>query len=156
MNVHKPNSVSGSILLVIAAGYGYMIINLPNRNLPNTMGANFMPILFDIALGLLSIALLSQGLRGRAGGNERGPVKPLTIKDVIGIIFVFALFFAYIFLINVVGFLIVTPLVLLALLLLQGIRKPWSIVTVCIAVTVGVYLLFRYGFDVQITGIAIP
>lgn len=156
MNVHKPNTISGSILLVVAAGYGYMIINLPNRNLPNTVGANFMPMLFDIGLGLLSIALLSQGIRGRTGGTERGPIKPLTVGEIIGIIAVFAIFFAYIFLINVVGFLIVTPLVLLALLLLQGISKPWSIVAVCVAVTVGVYLLFRYGFEVQITGIAIP
>lgn len=152
--MNKPNTISGGILFAIAAGYGYMIINLPNRNLPNTMGADFMPTVFDIGLALLSAVLIVQGIRRRAGAKKTESLVPLTIKDVLGIVAVFAIFFAYIFLIDLVGFLIVTPLVLLALLLLQGIRKPLSIIMVCLGVTVGVYVLFRYGFNVQISGIA--
>lgn len=151
--MNKPNTVAGSILFTVAAGYGYMIVTLPNRNLPNTMGANFMPTIFDICLALLSLALIAQGIwRNTSREGGQAPV-PLTVRNVLGIVAVFGIFFAYIFLINVIGFLVVTPLVLLALLLLQGIRRPIALIAVCLGVTAGVYVLFRYGFNVQIAGI---
>lgn len=154
--VNKPDTIAGSILCAVAGGYAYLIITLPNRNLPNTVGAAFMPTIFDICLAVLSLVLIGRGIWRNDHGPSTKGAAPLTVKDVFGILGVFAIFFAYILLIDAVGFLVVTPLALLALLLLQGIRRPVALMGVSLGVTLGVYVLFRYGFNVQITGFNLP
>ena len=156
MTVKRENIVIGAVLLAFSIGYGYLITRLPTRNLPNTLGIDFMPWVYAIFLAFLSILLIADGFRGsKTSGIQDSGAKPLTGAELRGAVILFAVFFAYIYLIDAVGFLVVTPFVVFAMMLLEGIRRYGRMVLIAVIVTIVVYGLFRYVFEVQITGFAL-
>ena len=54
--------VAACVLLVVVIGYGYQTTLLPARTLPNTPDPSFFPWINTILLGVLSFALLIQGI----------------------------------------------------------------------------------------------
>ncbi len=150
--VRKENVTVGIVLLVLDAGYIWMITRLPTRNLPNTLGIDFMPWVFAILLGFLSTLLIVNASLGTLDGCEHGSV--VGLRHVAGIVLVFAIFVAYILLIDRVGFLLVTPLMVGALMLIEGTRNYRAMAISAVTITLGVYFVFRYVFEVKITGIA--
>jgi putative tricarboxylic transport membrane protein len=150
--IRRDNVVIGIVLLALDAGYIWMITKLPTRNLANTLGIDFMPWLYAILLGALSLMLIVNSLLGLQDGCETGP--PVAATHVRGIALVFAIFVVYIFLIDRVGFLLVTPLMAGSLMYIEGNRNFRSIGTTAVGITVGVFVVFRYVFEVSITGIA--
>lgn len=150
--IRRDNVVIGVVLLATDAGYIWMITKLPTRNLANTLGIDFMPWLYAILLGALSLMLIVNSLLGLQDGCETGP--QVAAVHVRGIVLVFAIFVVYIFLIDRVGFLLVTPLMAGSLMYIEGNRKIRSIGITAVGITVGVFVVFRYVFGVSITGIA--
>jgi putative tricarboxylic transport membrane protein len=156
VTVKRENIVIGAVLLAFSIGYGYLITRLPTRNLPNTLGIDFIPWVYAIFLAFLSLLLIAVGVWGsRTAGQEDSGATPLTGSELRGAVILFALLFAYIYLIDAVGFLVVTPFVLFAMMLLEGIRRYGRMVLIAVIVTIVVYGLFRYVFEVNITGFAL-
>jgi len=149
----RANIVVGAFLLAIAIGYGYMTTQLPTRNLPNTLGIDFMPWVYCIFLAFLSVLLIISGLVGRERPAPSTQVK-LTWPQIRGTVVLFTIFIIYVFLIDVVGFIIITPFAMFALMYLEGIRKYPRMALASFAITASVYVVFRFIFEISITGIA--
>ncbi len=65
-------------------------------------------------------------------------------------VILFVLFIVYIVAMNLVGYLVVTPVFILAMMLISGSRKWVEMVITSIAVTALVYLVFQFVFRVQL------
>lgn len=96
---------------------------------------------------MLSTLLLIKSLSKR--GVEEETVK-ITRKHVLGMVILFVLFIVYIVAMNLVGYLVVTPVFILAMMLISGSRKWVEMVITSIAVTALVYLVFQFVFRVQL------
>lgn len=153
MKGKRDNALIGAILLAFSAGYGYMITQLPTREMANTLGIDFMPWIYCILLASLSILLVIGALRDSIG-QTGAPTTSLAAKDIIGTVVLFGFFAVYILLIDLIGFLIVTPLFIFGMMLLEGVRSYANMVIVAVVATLAIYVLFRFIFEVSITGIA--
>ena len=153
MTNKRENIIFGAIFLAVAAFYYVMASRLPERNLPNTLGIDAMPKAFAIFLAFLAVLLILQGLIGSKRGDASGRVR-LSWAHLRGVVIVFAMLAAYIVLIDLVGFVIVTPFLMFGLMFIEGVRKYVSMVIVSLVTTGVVYALFRFVFEVRITGFA--
>ena len=127
--------------------YGYLAEQLPDRNLPNTLGADFMPYIFAGALAVLSVLLIIEGFVRNCEGASGHKIPS---KKAWGIVLLFAVIVGYVFGIAYVSFLVVTPITLAILLYMGGSRKPLEIVLTSVIVTGTVYYLFHTVFQVPI------
>jgi putative tricarboxylic transport membrane protein len=135
-----------SILLIAFIGfYAFLTINLPARNLPNTLGVDFMPWILVICLSLLSILLLLKAIFGRP--VEKGD-STISLKEGLGVLFLTAIIFVYVKAISLFGFIIITPIFIAVLMLFTGSRKWKEVVIVSLVATFGIYLFFQKIFQV--------
>ena len=139
------NSVLAVILILFGCFYSYLTMQLPDRNLPNTLGSAFMPWVLVSCLYLLSILLLTQSLF--RGTSENCDYR-ISKKEGIGILFLFVLVVVYIKALVLFGFILVTPVFLAVLMLFIGARKWTEILLTSILVTFGVYLFFQKVFQI--------
>ncbi|MFZ7090773.1 tripartite tricarboxylate transporter TctB family protein [Primorskyibacter sp. 2E233] len=101
--------------------------------------------------GLLLVLLVAQVVsdvraRGPSAGGE-----PAATPDKVGQTGLAALgMFAYVALLPVLGFLLATPLFVLALLLMLGDRNPVTLAGVTLAITAGCLLVFQGLFNVNL------
>jgi len=149
----RENIIAGALFLLIAVGYFIMATQLPDRNLPNTLGIDAMPRAFAIFLAFLAVLMIIGGFVGRDRATKSDRVR-LSWEHLRGVILVFAMIAAYIVLIDVLGFIIVTPFLMFGLMYIEGVRKYVGMVIVSLVTTGAVYALFRFVFEVRITGFA--
>ena len=145
----KINIVIAVVLLLFCIGYFFMIKGLPDRNLENTLKSSFMPTLLLIIFMGLSVLLLIKNI---ALGTNEACDYMLTRRDLLGLLIVTALIFLYVFLMNITGFLIITPVVMFILMKLTGSSKIREAVIVSISASLLIYLLFDVLFKVQLPG----
>lgn len=142
------NIVISCILLAFTGGYAVLIARLPSRDLPNTLGAAFMPWVLAGFLLLLSLLLMIFSLSGKHDGAENtGPVRARDVAGIGGLLLVIALF---IILTGYLGFVISSIFFLAALIFISGSRKPLEIILFSVLTTGAVYLLFQKFFTVQL------
>ena len=140
------NIIVSIFLLLFSAIYAILIAALPARNLPNTLGAAFVPWVLVGFLGVLSLMLLLDALLSK--NTEKSKVS-VPIKEIVGIIGLLLLIVSYVRLMNYLGF-IPDSIIFLALLTwIAGSRKPFGIAVFSITTTVIIYLLFHNLFNVQ-------
>lgn len=145
--IKKENTIIGLVLLGFAGYYGYLTSQLPDRNLPNTLGSDFMPYIFAGALALLSILLIVEGFVRNCEGASTQTIPP---KKAAAIVLLFAVLVGYVFGIIYIGYLIMTPIVMAVFLYMGGSRKPLEIILTSVLVTAGVYYLFHIIFKVPL------
>jgi hypothetical protein len=139
-----------SIVLIVFAGfYGYLITRLPKRDLPYTLGADFMPWVLTVCLVFLASLLLIRGVFFRR--EERGGVS-MSLKEVAGILSLLAIIVIYIKAMVYFGYLFITPLFIIAMMLISGSRRLTEIIVFSIGITLAVYLFFHRFFDVPLPG----
>jgi hypothetical protein len=139
-----------SIVLIVFAGfYGYLITRLPTREIPYTLGADFMPWVLTVCLVFLSSVLLLRSLFHRR--EERGGVS-ISLKEVAGILSLLAIIVVYIEAMIYLGYLFITPLFIGALMLISGSRSLRELIFFSIGITLAVYLFFYRFFDVPLPG----
>jgi len=143
--VKKANSILAVALIVFGIGYAYLTLQLPKRNLPNTLSSSFMPWVLVISLELLAILLLLKN--SIKGTDELGDVH-VTGKESVGIITITVIVFAYVKVMKYFGFLISTPLFIAGLMVLSGSRKWKEIILVSIIASFGIYFFFYKLFRV--------
>ena len=139
-----------SIVLIVFAGfYGYLITRLPKREIPYTLGADFMPWVLTVCLVFLASVLLLRNLF--LGREERGGVS-ISLKEVAGILSLLAIIVVYIEAMIYFGYLFITPLFIIAMMLISGSRSLRELILFSIGITLAVYLFFYRFFDVPLPG----
>ena len=135
-----------SIALMMFAGfYAFLTTQLPARNLPNTLGIDFMPWLLVSILTLLSLWLLIQNVLGK----HRETFDPkVSIKEGVGVILLTVLVYAYVKAMEMFGFVWITPIFLGLLMVITGSRKWKEIVVVSIVSSLCIYVFFQKIFIV--------
>lgn len=145
----KINIIISIVLLLFCIGYFFMIQGLPDRNLENTLKSSFMPtLLLSIFAGLTVIMLVKNIVAGSVEACDY----LITKRDLLGLVSITALIFIYVFLMNITGFIIITPIVMFVLMKLTGTSKIREAIIVSITASVLIYLLFDVLFEVQLPG----
>ena len=139
----KANICVSIVILMFAGFYAYLTTQLPARNLPNTLGIDFMPWLLVSVLSLLSIWLLLQNVLNKSRENFD---PKLSIREGLGVILLTVLVYAYVKAIEWFGFLWVTPIFLGLLMGITGSRKWKEIVVVSIVSSLCIYVFFQKIF----------
>jgi hypothetical protein len=147
--VKRANIVASLLLVAFACFYAYLTSRLPERNLPNTLGSDFMPWLLTTVLFFLSFWLLLQNsLRGTIENFN----PDISIKEGLGIVFLTIFVYVYVKAIQFFGFIVITPVFLAILMWISGSRKWKEIVTVSIGSSFCIYLFFQKIFRVILPG----
>jgi putative tricarboxylic transport membrane protein len=139
----------------LAFGLGLLVLTLRldvdlQRNVGGAIGPEAYPGLLAAAILLLSLLLLWQTLRGRA--------EPAVLQELATapdqrpaasgrVLLALLLLCAYTLLLEPLGFLVATPLLLIALMRLTGERRWWLAVPSALLMTVLLYAFFRYGMN---------
>ncbi len=135
---------AGIVLLLVSVGYGYLTSGLPKRTLPDTPDPAFMPWINTVALGVLTLLLIWEGIReapaAPSGVSVRGSAKPATLF--------IAAFFLFILLLPYLGFVFAGMPFFAALMLLFGERRPFWLLAGSIGGPVILFAIFRYGFNI--------
>ena len=141
----KVNIILSALLIGFGIFYAYLTAELPERNLPNTLGSDFMPWVLVGCLFLLSLLLL---IKTVWGGSPENFESSISQKEAFGVIYLTVCVLAYVKLMVLIGFILATPIFLALLMLITGSRKWKEIVIVSIVATFGIYLLFQKIFQV--------
>ena len=140
------NIIVSITLLVFSGLYGVLIARLPSRDLPNTLGAAFVPWVLAALLAVLSLMLLVGTIISK---SEDTPVS-LPKRDLFGITGLLLLIALYVNLMGYLGFIPVSIVFLALLTWAAGSRKPLGILVFAVTTTTIVYLLFQKFFNVQL------
>ena len=137
-----------SLVLIAAGGfYYYLTGKLPDRDLANTLSSAFMPTLLFYCLIFLSVVLLVKNIKF---GSREGCCYQITKKEILGLLYITLIIYFYVFLMKVVGFVFITPVVLIILMKLTGSVKWKEMIIVSITATVLIYFFFNFLFKVQL------
>lgn len=146
----KRINIGISIGLILFGGfYSYLITRLPERNMENTLKSSFIPWLLVILLFFLAALLLVWNL---LRGSQEACDYRISARERNGLLILVALVIVYILALPYLGFLLLTPPLLAALIWLTGSRRWAEIVGVALGSTVVVYLFFTLLFRVQLPG----
>ncbi|MBW1672928.1 MAG: tripartite tricarboxylate transporter TctB family protein [Deltaproteobacteria bacterium] len=145
----KANIIISIVLIIFSCFYAFLTTNLPARNLPNTLGSDFMPWLLVICLFFLSALLLFKSLFMVT--LEKFDYK-ISMKEGSGIIFLTILVFLYVKAMSMFGFILLTPIFVAVLMFISGSRKWKEVVIVAVVVTFGIYFFFSKVFRIPLPG----
>ena len=141
----KANIIVALVLLCFTGVYAYLTSQLPDRNLPNTLGSDFMPWLLATILFILSGCLLIMNATGKTRENFEPKI---ALKEVVSVIVLTIFVYFYVKAIQLIGFLYITPFFLAALMWISGARKIKEIIILSAVSTAGIYLFFQKVFKV--------
>ncbi len=131
-------------LLAFGAWYAWLSAGLPERHMPNTPGPSFFPLIIVALLIGLSLALLIKGIADlRAGRQADSPARLAP-----GALSALAAFFVYLGALPYVGFVVSSVIFFAVLMVLYGGRKPLLIGVAATLVPVGLFVIFRHGFQI--------
>lgn len=145
--MRKANIIISIIGIFFGIGYAVLIMYLPNRNLPNTLGSSFVPWLMFIWFEVLCALLL---LKNIFGEPEEVCNAKIYKNEAVGIITFLVILIGYIKLMKYFGFLPVTPFFVAGLMLLAGSKKWKEIILVSLISTFGIYFFFHKLFRVAL------
>ena len=130
-------------LAVFAAGLGlaFLSSDIPTNPGVHTLSAKFFPQLLALLLVLCGLALLVAPRRKLVGEAASAMLES---RRVCLAVLVAAYFLSF----RVVDFRVGTFAFALAAMWLLGARRWWELAAVAVAVSLGTYVLFRYGFTV--------
>lgn len=144
----KADQWSGLVLSILAAVIIWAALRLPYGNIHNP-GPGFFPLWLGVILGGMSIALFVQTARGKE--SER------TLRDILEedvrwgkVLLVLAVLILYGFLMDYLGFLVVTFLMMVVLLRFIE-PQPWKVVLGwALGGSAGSYLIFEVWMKLRL------
>jgi len=145
----RANTIIAVLLILFGSYYAYLTSRLPTRNLPNTLGIDFMPWLLVVLLFFLSALLLINSVLRNPQEKFDPKISP---KEGIGIIFLTIFVYVYVQVMFLFGFVWVTPVFMAALMWMTGSRKWKEIVVLSIVSPVVIYIFFQKIFQVILPG----
>ena len=141
------NVILSIFFILFGSYYAYLTSQLPTRNLPNTLGIDFMPWVLVTCLFGLSLMLLFQTLF--KGTSEKCDYK-ISAREGLGILFLTVIVFLYVKAMNLFGFLCATPPFVVILMLIAGSRRWKELLFTAFFVTFGIYFFFLKIFKVPL------
>ncbi|MEW6672279.1 MAG: tripartite tricarboxylate transporter TctB family protein [Thermodesulfobacteriota bacterium] len=156
----KSDAVIGFILLALALFYYLSTRDLPPPSVTEKLGASFFPILLTITLAVLSVLLLAGSFFSRDSSDEKAAVaggerleedafssEAISYPTLLGTM---GLSILYVALLNVTGYLATTPVFIIALVRLLGMRQWIKNIALSIILTAALYLLFGKALGVPL------
>jgi hypothetical protein len=145
------NLVTGLILLAFSILYWLGADAIPKSSLSGGVGADGLPKLLAIALGLLALVLVLQSAAGlrrstpttEMAEREPGPKPHLLALAILGIGILYAVILPY------AGYLVAAAALLLAMALFYGRRLSAPVIAFAIVGAIGFHLLFVTILDVD-------
>ena len=146
----KADFFAGTGVLVFAAVMFNIARNMPP---PATfgLGPGGYPMLVTGVLMVLGAVLAIQGwlgLRRLSTEDKTSRPKSLNLAELRGIALLALSFWAYVFLMRYLGYLITTPIFLFLFLLQYGARKWRQMILICVITTAATWFLFNNVFYV--------
>ena len=137
--------VAACVLLVVVIGYGYQTTLLPARTLPNTPDPSFFPWINTILLGVLSFALLIQGiLRPTKKGVMQSTLGTRTVIVALGLILLYLVAIPYF------GFVLSSVPFFALFMVLHGERRKLWLLIGAAGIPIFLYNLFSHLFSVPL------
>jgi len=135
----------GPLLLLLAVLWSWMVIGtVPAAEQPGEAGPRAFPLMMGVALGALALVMTGAAWRRRVAARDpTTDIRPVTARELRAVVLTFGLFCAYGFMMEKIGFLLATPLVVvLALAGILGIRG-WRInVAMSLGLTAACFVIF--------------
>jgi hypothetical protein len=150
-----------AVLLVGFAGFvAYEASRIPGEFFQRAEGIVYYPLLLSVSLAAASLLLLVKslvrpGAATEAGNEPRGDAerepatRPFTTR-ILPVLLGVAILAAYVVALALVGFIVSTPVMLVALLLAYGVRDWKIIASLSIGTTAVIFLIFYYALKVQL------
>lgn len=143
----QKTSIVLSLFLLALTGWWIWVVRatIPGSQDPGEPGPQAFPLLLGGALGLLALILLAQGVRGLVKPTGNGDALPgISGRETRIVVSTFLLFMAFAFLLDKIGFLLATPVVLtVAMAGILGMRSVGKVLAVAIGFTVASHLIFN-------------
>lgn len=144
--VRLANLLVAATITVVAAAAIWFARGFPGTGTATDFGAARFPMVFSGALivlsGLLVLDTLRRPLRGPLAVDER----PRLVPMLIGL----AATAAYIYLISYTGYILTSVVFLIFMMRLMGLRHPFWIVVIALAITFSLYFVFLYGLNIPL------
>ena len=137
--------VAACVLLVVVIGFGYQTALLPVRTLPNTPDPSFFPWINTILLGVLSFALLIQGILR--------PTKKRVMQSTLGtrtVIVALGSILLYLVAIPYFGFVLSSVPFFALFMVLHGERRKLWLLIGAAGIPIFLYNLFSHLFSVPL------
>jgi cell division protein FtsW (lipid II flippase) len=150
--MRKANIIISILLAGFSAFYYYLITRLPDRNLPNTLGVDFVPRILVLGLVVLTVIMFLQNLFSKRTDDDDGSKKRTkeSLTVIFRILLTLSVIILYIILMIRFGYLITTPFFMVIILWLAGCRHTRHLIVVPLLVSFIVYYVFYNFFHVPL------
>lgn len=152
----RANLVFGALLALFGGGYLWLTAAASHRRLSYDPGIMFVPRVLACGLIFLSVLLIFQQIVLRLPHPKEKPPDRLDSRKWLQTFGLFVLSVTYTALLPWLGFLLVTPVYLVAAMLLSGARARASTGVTAVIVTGVIYVSFVYFFRVSLPPLSIP
>jgi putative tricarboxylic transport membrane protein len=154
--VIRSNLLLGVLFTLFGGWYLSLTTAAPQRRLPYDPGIMFGPMILASGLIFLSALLILQQIVPHLPRPKEAPPDALNSRQWLQTIGLFGLTVTYTVLLPWVGFLLVTPVYLIAAMLLSGARSRASTGVTAVIVTGVIYVSFIYFFKVSLPSLSLP
>jgi hypothetical protein len=151
----RANLLLGALFAFFGGWYLWLTTGGPYRHLPHDPGIMFVPRVLACGLIFLSVLLILQQIVPRLPRPEEAPPDRLVSREWFQTIGLFGLTVAYTALLPRLGFLIATPIYLIAAMFLSGAHRGVRIGVTAVVVTAVIYASFVYFFRVSLPSLAL-
>jgi hypothetical protein len=152
----RANLLCAAVLILFGGWYLWRTTAAADRRLPYDPGTMFVPRMLAIGLILLSALLLLQQIVARLPHPKEAPPEPLDSRQWLQTFGLLVTTVAYALLLPWLGFLLVTPIYLIAAMFLCGARSRLHAGVTAAVVTGVIYVSFAYFFRVSLPAIDWP
>jgi len=139
----KVGSIFVSLIFMIFASVIFVQAQALGPGVGGDVGAGFFPRVISVMTIVCGIVVIVQELKK----NSPEMILNAQAKIALGL---GAITFAYVYLMNLIGFVIITPIFIFGFLFLLQQRRIISMVLFSVALTAGVYLVFRVALNVRL------
>lgn len=139
--------VAGLFLLLLSSAIWILSSSFPPSDIANTPGPSFFPRLIALTMAVLTVLMLLENVRK----NEKSKLFDWASPGMVRNLLLFVLSAVYCGLLGYIGFLILTPIFLLIMMLIMQ-RKGmlgWMMFSSLVA-TASIYLVFQVLLDVPL------
>lgn len=152
----RANLLLGLLLILFGGWYFWLTTAVPRRRLPHDPGITFVPQFLAGVLILLSVLLILQQIVPRLPRPDEARLERLSLREWVQTVGLLGFIVAYTALLPWLGFVVVTPVYLVAAMLLSGARWRVSTGVTAVVVTGVIYVSFVYFFRVSLPPLPFP
>lgn len=143
MDVTVRDRVAGAVLLLVALVWcGLVYWTIPPGQ-GGLVGPRAFPLVFGLALGALSLALLAKSVLGRTSRGEDDKAPLVYPGETFSVIATVVAIVAYGFLLQPLGFIPATVLIVAAIMIvILRIRNMLAVAAMAVGLAIGCYVVF--------------